>query len=693
MQAIPFTTIEDFEKTYHASLAYNFTTQPKYYDPFDKIIKTNLLALIRDINFNLKPNRLTYSINFDRFYSENTLRNNDPSNVIPIPTTFNKTFNITTVYGLGWNLTKSLSMDIDAINLATVDEPAGRIDGLKRDTLWHNILSMGRTTNYNHTLNFNYNVPINKIPYMDWTNFIARYSTHFTWQAQPLFAINDPAFNVGNSINNKSQIELTATFNFATLYNKIPFLRQRSSKSKNDDSEQSGLAKVMIGLLTSIKNVSGAYTRGEGTFLPGYLPNSNFFGQDFNYNAPGIGFLLGSQADIRPKAATSGWITTDTLQNQLYVKSLQEDLHFKAALELFKGFTIDLIAFKTQDHSYQTNFKYLPTTNTFQNLTPTITGDYTISYMSIATAFSKISGVDNSSSVYTKFLNDRPIISQRQGKLNPNSLSTGDGGYADGYSSNSQNVVVPAFIAAYTGKNINTVDLSGFPEFPIPNWDIRYNGLARLSFFNDLFESVDLKDGYRSTYTIGNYTSLLQYQQTNGAVSSRDLNNDFLPLYQFASVTIFEQFVPLFGIDARFKNNVTANLEYRQSRALSLSLSNSQLSQQNENDIVFGIGYKTKNFRFPFGMFGGKKLSNDLTFKVDFSLRDTKTLIYQADVPGAQVSSGAQNITFRPEIDYVINQRFNLSLFYDSNITRPYTSQTFNTAFANFGINLKLLLQ
>ena len=160
----------------------------------------------------------------------------------------------------------------------------------------------------------------------------------------------------------------------------------------------------------------------------------------------------------------------------------------------------------------------------------------------------------------------------------------------------------------------------------------------------------------------------MQYQQTNGSGKLTRPNNDFLPMYQFNSVTIFEQFVPLLGVDIRFKNNMTANLEYRQSRALSLSLTNSQLAQQNENDIVFGFGYKTKNFRFPFGLFSNTKLNNDLTFKVDFSLRDNKTLIYQADVPGAQISSGAQNITYRPEIDYVINQRFNLNLFYDSNI-------------------------
>jgi cell surface protein SprA len=154
-----------------------------------------------------------------------------------------------------------------------------------------------------------------------------------------------------------------------------------------------------------------------------------------------------------------------------------------------------------------------------------------------------------------------------------------------------------------------------------------------------------------------------------------------------------EQFVPLLGADIRFKNSMTASFEYRQSRILSLSVLNSQLTQQNENDIVVGFGYKTKNFRFPFGLFNNTILKNDINFKIDFALRDNKTLIYQADVTAAQVSSGAQNITYRPSIDYSLSPRFNLNLFYDSNLTRPFTSQSFNTAFTNFGVNLKLLLQ
>jgi cell surface protein SprA len=689
-----FNTLSDFEKTYHVSLAYNFAVQPKYFSPFEKVIKSNMLALVKDINVDLIPTRINYSISFDRFFAENTLRNNDPTNVIPIPTTYNKTFNITTNYGLGWNLTKSLMLDIDAINLATVDEPAGELNGLKRDTLWHNILNLGRTTNYNHTIALHYNVPISKIPYMDWVNVTATYQTHFTWQSEALFAINDPQYNVGNTIFNQRNIQLNPVLNMTTLYNKFPFLRRLTAPPKNgdEDNQPSGLTKVLLGLLTSVKNISAAYTRTEGTTIPGYLPGSNFVGEDFNYNAPGIGFLLGSQADLRQQAATHGWITTDTLQNQLYIQTLQQDIHLKSSLEPFKDLKIDLIAYRTQDRSNQSNFKYIPTNGDFENLTPTITGDYTISFMSIATAFSKTTSSDNSSPLFSKFETDRLIISQRLGKLNPNSLSLNNN-YADGYSANSQNVIVPAFLAAYTGKNPATISLGDFPSIPIPNWDLRYSGLSHIPFFANLFESVDIRNGYRSTYTIGNYATLLQYQTTNGAVSSRDENNDFLPQYQFSSITIFEQFVPLFGVDVRFKNNVTANLEYRQSRALNMSLSNSQLAEQNENDIVFGFGYKTRNFRFPFGLFNNTTLNNDLTFKVDFSLRDNKTLVFQADVPGAQVSSGAQNITYRPEIDYVINQRFNLSLFYDSNITRPFTSQTFNTAFTNFGINLKLLLQ
>ena len=682
-----FNTLNDFEKTYRLALAYNFTNKPKYYSPFDKIIKNNLLTVFKDININLVPSRINFSIDFDRFDSETTLRNNDPTDIIAIPTTYNNTFTITRVFGIGWNLTKSLTLNLDATNLSVVDEPQGALTGLNRDTLLNNLKHLGRTTNYNHTVGLTYAVPINKIPGLDWITANTSYSTHFNWLAEPGFSITEPQFNVGNSIQNSRTIIVTPTLNFISLYNKFPFLR-RSTKP----DAPGGLTKVLLNLLTSVKSVNATYTRTEGTFLPGYLPQSTIFGEDPSYGAPGLGFLLGSQADIRERAITNGWITSDTLQSSLYARTYTQDMHFNGTLEPIPGLRIILTAFKTQDQTYQTNFRYLSESNSFENLSPVTTGDYSITYMTLATAFSKTSGINNTSAVYDNFLNYRGIISERLGKLNPNSLGVADG-FADGYSENSQNVLVPAFLAAYSGKNPATSNLSQFPDIPIPNWQISYGGLSKLAFFSDIFDSFDLKHAYSSTYNVGGYTTLLQYQVTNGDVSSRDANNDFLPLYQFSEVTIFEQFAPLLGIDMRFKNNVTANISYVQSRALSLSLLNSQLAQQNENDIVFGFGYKTKNFRFPFGLFEDVILKNDLTFNLTFAIRDTKTLIYQPDLTAAQVSSGAENITYRPEIDYSISQQFNMSLFYDTNITKPYTSQSFNTSFTNFGINLKLLLQ
>jgi cell surface protein SprA len=453
-----------------------------------------------------------------------------------------------------------------------------------------------------------------------------------------------------------------------------------------------GLTKFLVGLLTATKSLSGTYTRTEGTFIPGYLPQSNFLGEDLNYGAPGIGFLLGSQADLRQKAVANGWISTDTLQNQLYVKTLNENLNLKGTFEPVKYLRIELQASKTQDHTYQTNFKSLDGTSNIQSLNPVTSGDYTISILTIGTAFAKSKGVDNTSPTFQKFLDNRAEISKRLGAQNPNSTAPTTNGFTDGYSANSQNVLVPAFMAAYSGKDAGKVSLGQFPKIPIPNWQITYNGLSHVPFFMDWFDSFDVSHGYRSSYSVAGFSTLLQYQAANGAVSSRDANGDFLPYYQFSQVTIFEQFVPLIGMSARFKNNMTANIEYRKSRSLSLSLLNSQLAQQNENIFVFGWGYHAKNFRFPFGLLSGKQ-DNDVNFKIDFSLQDNKTLIYRADVQAAEVSSGAQNITVRPSIDYVINQRFNLNIFYDSNITRPYTSQTFNTAFTNFGVNLKLLLQ
>ncbi|MGV3507809.1 MAG: cell surface protein SprA [Sphingobacteriaceae bacterium] len=679
-----FITEVALQKTYRAGLAYNYSGQSKSYAPFQKIIKSNMLALLKDFNFSLLPSVLNFRIDVDRLYSENTLRNNNPDNFIPIRTNFNKNFQMSRLYGMSWDLTKSVKLDFNATNYSIIDEPEGRLDGLKRDTVWDNLKRLGRNTDYNHTLNINYTVPINKIPGLNWTSLVARYGANFNWQSEPLSTLRADTINLGNTIQNARTIQLNPTLNLITLYNKFGFVRRAN------DPNNKGAGRFLVGALTSIKNLTGAYTRTDGTFLPGYLPQTKILGYDFDANAPGWGFIFGSQQDIRQKAISNGWITRDSLMNQSYFNNKKEDLSLRGTIEPIRDLRIELTATKSQSFNYTTNFKYNPNTG-FENQSPITTGDFSISYLMLRTAFTK-DDKDSGSRLFRQFEANREIISRRLGSANPNSVGTA-GGFADGYGKNSQDVVIASFLAAYTGKDAGNARLGGFPKIPIPNWRLTYNGLTKYPFFSDIFASFDVNHTYRSSYNINSFNSLARYQELNGFSSLKDVNGNFLPSYQFSQITLAEQFLPLIGIDMRLKNNMTMNFEFRKSRLLSLSLANSQLAQQRDNGVTFGFGYRTTNFRFPLGLFSGKKLNNDLNFKLDFAINDRKTVIYRADVEEPEVSSGAKNITARPSIDYVLNQRFNIRMFYDGNITQPYTSQTFNTSFSNFGVSLRFTLQ
>jgi hypothetical protein len=671
------------QKNYRATLDYTFTSNDELaFEPLKKWIKNKHLGILSDFNFNLMPSLLNFRIDVNRIYNENTLRvNNSADNFLPaMGTLYNKNFTFNRIYGIAWNLSKSLKLDFNATNYAIVDEPDGRMNGLKRDTLWDNFWRLGRTTDYNHMMNLTYTLPIHKLPGLDWVNVDARYGTQFSWQTEPLLSMRSDDISMGNSIQNSRTIQVNPTLNMAGLYNKFGFIRN------NTGLDASGATAFFTGLLTSIKNVNAAYTRAENTFLPGYLPKTNILGYDFDHNAPGWGFLLGSQRDIRERAAANGWITADTLQTQLYMTSFTEDLSIRADLEPIRDLRVELTAVKLNNRNYTSSFQYSVQTGEFESLTPVTTGNYSISYLAIGTAFK------NHESLFRQFEQNRQEISQRLGRLNPNS-SGHDDGFADGYDRTAQDVVVNAFLAAYQGKDATDVKLSGFPRIPIPNWNVTYSGLSKISLFNEFLTSLTIRHGYNTRYSINGYNSLIRYSETNGWPSERDLNENFLPRFQFQQVSIFEQFTPLLGFDARFKNDLTANVEYRRARTLNLSLQNSQLALLSDQSFVLGAGYRATGFRMPFGWFSNFKMNNDINFRLDVAINDLKTMVYRSDINESEVSAGNKSISYRPSIDYVINQRFNIRLFFDSNAVRPYTSQTFATSYTNFGFNLRLMLQ
>jgi cell surface protein SprA len=253
--------------------------------------------------------------------------------------------------------------------------------------------------------------------------------------------------------------------------------------------------------------------------------------------------------------------------------------------------------------------------------------------------------------------------------------------------------MIPAFIAAYTGRDAIGVSLKKFPSIPLPNWRITYNGLTKLKFIKRYFETFTLGHAYRSTYSVGSFATNLDYKDSGGEVQMNLNNMSYHTKYDIAQVSINEQFSPLFKIDMTWKNSLLARFEIKKSRMLSLSLSNNQLTEIASHEYVIGMGYRIKDVSFNFRAAGrSKKINSDLDLKVDLNIRNNRTVIRKVIEDVEQITAGQQIITIKFSADYVINQRLNVKAFYDKVITNPFLSTTFPGAITNAGFSIRFTL-
>lgn len=689
-----------FARTYKGVIDYSFQTNSKNYQPFKKMFRSKWLVFLHDLNITPLPSAYNFRMDIDRLNSSNTLRANSGNSFFQAPTAYNRTFYITRNYGMHWDLTKSMKIDFQATNYSTVDEPDGASTALTRDSVRRNFLRLGRTTDYTQTISVSYLIPMNKIRYLDFVTLGIRYSANYEWRSASLAVLKSDTAKLGNSIQNQRQFEIDPSLDLNVLYHKSAWLTRITAppiliKSPRDTLGKhiryvSPYMRALGNLLTSIKTAHGTYSKAQGIFLPGFLPVPTLLGNNLARSAPGFGFIFGSQKDPRPEAARNNWITKYKYLQAQFVRTYRESVNGQVGLEPVKNLRIDLTATKDFIYSHQETFKFDSTGQSYISQNPVTSGTYSISTISIASAFEKqVGGLSGLTTTFAKFEADRIPISKRLGNGNP--LSKGDSsGYASGYGPYAQDVLINSFLAAYTGIDPAKIKFNLFKSVPIPGWRISYNGLAKLPYLNEVFTSLVITHAYRSTYTINSFTSNLSY---NVDPKARDGNNNFFPVYQVSFLNLTENFEPLLGLDMRFKNNVTANIQYSKSRIISLSLANAQLSQINNKEIVFGAGYHAINMRLPFTIGGSTVvLKNDIQFKLDVALRDSRTLIYQLDLPSGTVAGGLRNFSIRPAIDYNLSKEFNFRIYYDSNSTKPYTSNSYNSSFSTLGIALRYII-
>ena len=369
-------------------------------------------------------------------------------------------------------------------------------------------------------------------------------------------------------------------------------------------------------------------------------------------------------------------------------------LNITGRVEPLRDPRIDVSMRKLKTAIYNEIFRFDDDRVTISSFNPTRSGSYSISYFTLKTAFTGSRG-DNSSPVFEEFENNINIIEQRLTSENSN-----PGG---SYGPQSQDVLIPAFLAAYSGKDANTINLTPFPKTPMPNWRLDYAGLSKIPKLAEIFSSVSLIHSYTSTYDVIGYTASGQYLDPDLITLDNDVedyplasvfndNGEWVPLYVINQVAITERFAPLIGLNLRTKSRLDFRIEYRMERNLALQMSNAQVTELNRSDFVLDVGYRKAGFKIPWKI-GGKDvtLENDLTFRLSLSIGDSETIQRKIEESNT-VTSGNLNFQLSPTVSYVVNDRLNVQLYFERNINEPKVTNSFKRATTRFGTQISFSL-
>ncbi len=707
------------KKEYTAAIAYNYNTNPKNYVPFQKVkfLNNKYLKLIGNFNFYLLPKSISLSTDMYRLYEENRWRNKT-TNLIIIEPNFIKNFTWNRNYSIKYDLTRNLRLDYTANANARIDEPPGRIDKRdsdyreKRDSIIRNITSFGRITNFNQRIQGNYTLPLTYIPILDWINASVQYTGNYMWIAAPLYKDstgNYAEYPYGNSLQNSRTFSFNVNGNFNRLYSKIPYLKNilsppPSRPKRDDDTTQKGpsIGKQILDnslrFLMMIKNVSINYSVSDGNMLTGYRGAPQALGMEFENMTPGWGYVFGWQEDIRDRLVANDLFTKDTTLNIPYITNYSENLNMRATLEPIKYLSINITAIKNQSWSNREYFRY--NGSEFTSYTPITTGNFSMSIISTKTAFAR-NAKDFSNENFQMLLDIRPdialMVAQNSPVWNGTFVTDSLTGilYPDGYGPTSQNVLIPAFLAAYTGHKPEKYVKSIFPSIPLPNWRISYTGLNKINFFKKYFSSATLTHGYTSNYTVGSFANnpLFSDPDNDGFTTVRDALHNFLPQYEISQVSISENFNPIIGIQLNWINSLVTTVNWKKSRNVALNTSNVQITEINTNEWVVGIGYRFKDLSFDIRTGGqSRTIKSDLNIKADLSIRDNITILRRIVEEINQVSAGQRVISINLSADYQFSKNITLRAFFDQIINNPHVaSQYFNTS-TNFGISIRFSL-
>lgn len=554
----------------------------------------------------------------------------------------------------------------------------------------------------------------------------------------------DTSFNIRHGKNSKRLIVSAKTADgklFPIKYKKVDN-NQIKLISKVDSAQKikiSVLAKepleeknwyktwqTVARLAMMVRNVSFNYRSSYQLTLPGFTPSiGDAFGQKkVGSMAPGLDFAFGLvDDDYIGKARENDWLLRNDSVATPATTSKTENLQLRMTLEPVKDLKIDLSAVCTQ--TTQKSIQYM-----YEGTPTTQSGSFQMSTISLSTAFEGMGDANSGyrSKTFEKFVNslagyrDR-VEAQYAGTVYPAGSALSGGKFDASRTPVNQysgDVMIPAFLNAYTSMGGNSLSL--FPALSrlLPNWTVRYSGLGKLPWFRDHFKSVNINHSYKSIFAVGSYNSYSTYQEYMnglGFISDTSTGNPSpSSMFNISQVSINEAFSPLLGMDVTFNNNMTLKGEYRQTRVLNLSMTSVQLNEALSKDWVIGMGYRINNFSLFEG--GARKLkvktgagnkknnrnatansqqmrgaNHDLNLRLDFSFRKQAAIVRDIATMTSSASSGNNALKLSFSADYTFSKLLTMSFYYDRQTNTPLlSSSSYPTTTQDFGLSIKFSL-
>ncbi|MFK7108496.1 T9SS outer membrane translocon Sov/SprA [Flavobacterium oreochromis] len=712
------------------SADYAYTFKAKTIEPFKQtsfMKKSAYWKLLSDLNFNLLPSNINFSSSILRQFNKQEFRQVDQSIVAGVEPLYRRNYLFNYNYGFNFNLTRSLKINYTATTGNIIRNnniiSQNNADFQKPEyTVWDDFWNIGEPNQHNQQITANYSLPIEKIPVFSFIKSDYTYTGNYSWNRgsdamrnfyPDKLANPNLVYDLGNTIQNANTHKLNTSFSMTNFYKYIGLVKfsERSkqpvkpvvpvtapkpgekivAKPKEKIAKQNIFLDGLIGVVTAIKNIQVNYSETNGTSLPGYLPTIGFLGS----SRPSLGFVFGMQDEVRFEAAKNGWLTNYDKFNQNFTKVNTKQLQANAKLEPFADLTIDLVADRTISNNYTE--QYTVTDGNYNSLSPYYTGNYSISTLMIGTAFA--ASDENGSKAFDAFRNSRREIAERLAQqrvsydplYDPSKLDSD--GFPKGYGKNSQQVLLPAFLAAYTSdfRNSSNVPLSFNRIFPLPNWNIKYTGLMRYKFFKDRFRSFSIQHAYKSAYTLNSYRSNLEYDKNPNGV---DVSGNYYSSTLIGNVNLTEQFSPLLRLDIQMKNSLKFIGEVKKDRTLSLSFDNNLVTELKGQEYIFGIGYRIKDVAIRSRLADNNTgiVKSDINLRGDISFRNNKTIVRNIDYNNNQLGGGQNIITAKISGDYKFSSNLTTLFYFDYNFNRAVISTSFPITNIRAGFTLRYTL-